>query len=324
MDESIKFTIIIPVFNTQKYLYQCIESVVNQKYKNLEIIIINDGSTDGSEMVINSFLEKYPNITYVKQNNHGLAYTRNKGIGLATGDYIYFMDSDDYISLDLFYDLAQVINDNKYEAILFDAKSFFDTEFKNKKTNLTNYSRHNYGDYRRGIELFSAQMKNNEFYSSACLYVVRRDVFEKNNLKFIEGILHEDELFTVKLIISLGKVIHINKPYFKRRIRSGSIMTSGKLRGKFEGYFITLKELIEIYTNFNFMNKFDRLMFKKKIKDIYRQLIKLIHSDDTVITHNESKELKKIEKQFHYFGVSGFLFAYLKPVYDFLNKLQKR
>ena len=89
-------SVIIPIYNTQKYLKKCIDSVESQSYNNIEIILVNDGSTDSSEKIIQPYLQKYENIKYYKKENGGLSDARNYGIQKATGDYICFLDSENY------------------------------------------------------------------------------------------------------------------------------------------------------------------------------------------------------------------------------------
>ena len=96
-----KFSVIVPVYNTQEYLKRCIESVLNQTYKNYEIILINDGSTDNSLEILKKY-ESNSKVKIITQKNHGLSYTRNVGISHATGDYVILLDSDDFLEKDLF------------------------------------------------------------------------------------------------------------------------------------------------------------------------------------------------------------------------------
>ena len=107
-----KVTIIIPIYNVEKYIARCIDSILAQNYENLELILVNDGSTDGVETIINTYLEKYPNIIkYIKKENTGLSDTRNIGIQKSTGEYIMFVDSDDYVCDNYFSIIVQkVIN----------------------------------------------------------------------------------------------------------------------------------------------------------------------------------------------------------------------
>ena len=111
-------SVIIPIYNTQKYLKKCIDSVESQSYNNIEIILVNDGSTDSSEKIIQPYLQKYENIKYYKKENGGLSDARNYGIQKATGDYICFLDSDDYIDVNLFSKLQKYL-DLDYDMIKY-------------------------------------------------------------------------------------------------------------------------------------------------------------------------------------------------------------
>ena len=105
-----KISVIVPVYNTEKYIKKCLDSIINQTYSNIEIIIINDGSTDNSELIINEYLKEYPDkIKYYKKENGGLSDARNYGVTKATGDYICFVDSDDYIDINLFESLKMEV-----------------------------------------------------------------------------------------------------------------------------------------------------------------------------------------------------------------------
>ena len=104
-------SVIIPVYNVEKYIDECLKSVVSQTYKNIEVIIINDGSTDKSEEIIRSYLDKYENITYIYQQNKGVSEARNLGLKNATGDYVLFVDSDDYIHKSM---IEKMYNNAKY------------------------------------------------------------------------------------------------------------------------------------------------------------------------------------------------------------------
>ena len=108
-----KISVIVPIYNVEKYIKRCLDSILMQKYQNLELILINDGSTDNVEEIIKTYIEKYPNIIkYIKKENTGLSDTRNTGMEIATGDYIMFVDSDDYISQNLLNNLKPYMNKN--------------------------------------------------------------------------------------------------------------------------------------------------------------------------------------------------------------------
>ena len=119
MDKNLKISIIIPVYNSEKYIKKCIESIIKQTYQNFEIIVINDGSTDGSKAILDNLVKMYPEkIKHIEQSNVGVAKTRNKGIELATGDYIAFIDNDDFIDENYLEVLANNSKNGYYDIVM--------------------------------------------------------------------------------------------------------------------------------------------------------------------------------------------------------------
>lgn len=320
--DSISVSVIVPVYNTAEYLDECIRSLLIQGLKNYEIIIINDGSTDNSNDIIKKYLPNNPQIKYFLQENIGLGATRNRGVHLSSGKYIYFMDSDDYLEENALNNLFMLAEEKNLDAVFFNAKSFFDDDNNNKEI-LSDYYRKEYGFYKSGEDMMSDFLTNNDFKSSSCLYIVKKDILVSNNLKFIPGILHEDELHTVKLFLNIGKCEHVDNTYFHRRVRANSIMTSSKTKKRFEGYFTTFIILDKIYKNHVFSSPQNKSSFTIKLKDIFRHLYTLIHFDEGVVTKEEKDTLDLISKEYNYFGVSGYLFANNLKLYFLLRKLEK-
>ena len=112
-----KISIIIPVYNCEEYIKKCIDSIIEQTYKDFEVIIINDGSTDNTNYILNEY-KNYSNIIIINQNNHGVSYSRNVGLEKAKGNYICFIDGDDYIDKDYLSTLASHNNNDKYDWII--------------------------------------------------------------------------------------------------------------------------------------------------------------------------------------------------------------
>ena len=111
--QKYKFSIIIPVYNTEKYLEKCLDSIINQSYQNMEIIVVNDGSTDNSKDILFTYQNKYPKLINVYEKiNGGLSDARNYGVSKASGDYLLFVDSDDYIESDLLLNISKNIKDD--------------------------------------------------------------------------------------------------------------------------------------------------------------------------------------------------------------------
>ena len=108
----IKYSFIVPVYNTEKYLKKCLDSLVNQTYKDFEIIVVNDGSTDKSSNIISKYQKKYKNIIVIDKENEGLSMARNRGVQKSSGKYIIFVDSDDYVSNKLLEEVDKKIDDS--------------------------------------------------------------------------------------------------------------------------------------------------------------------------------------------------------------------
>ena len=126
MDCDVLVSIIIPVYNVEKYLEECLDSILKQTYKNIEVICVNDGSTDNSLNILEKYAVKDNRFIVLNQSNHGLSYSRNKGLKQARGKYIYYLDSDDYILPNTIKTLAENIEERDLEVLLFNANVFGD------------------------------------------------------------------------------------------------------------------------------------------------------------------------------------------------------
>ncbi|MFR1776844.1 MAG: glycosyltransferase family 2 protein [Clostridia bacterium] len=181
-----KISVIIPVYNTEKYLKRCFDSVIEQNYPNVELVIINDGSKDNSEIIIKEYKDKHPDlISYYKKDNTGVADTRNFGIEKATGDYIMFLDSDDYIDKALFKNLENYIN-NEVELIKFKLQRVDDS---GKTLEIVPGATF---ETKTGEEGFNDLYSTDVLLDSPCVYLIKKDIFVRNNLKFAVGTEHED------------------------------------------------------------------------------------------------------------------------------------
>ena len=120
-----KLSVIVPVYNSEKYLYECLESIVKQTYNNIEIIVVNDGSTDNSKVVIQEFLNKYDNIKFIDKSNQGVTLARLDGVKASSGDFIGFVDSDDYIHEDMYQVLMDNINNYDADVSACSVKRFY-------------------------------------------------------------------------------------------------------------------------------------------------------------------------------------------------------
>ncbi len=249
-----KVSVIIPVYNVEKYLAECLDSISDQTLKDIEIICVNDGSSDNSLNILKRYADIDKRIIVLSQENGGLSVARNTGINFAHGKYIYFCDSDDKLELTALEELYNRAEADKLDILYFDAEAFFENEeIENKLSSYkTYYQRKNkyIGTYR-GKELFNSFLKNHDFLPSACLSFSKKDFLLKNNLLFEPGILHEDNIWSFKCIILADRAGYLDKNLYHRRVRANSIVSQKITFEHVYGYFISAIKAIDFFKNIN-------------------------------------------------------------------------
>ncbi len=241
-------SVIVPIFNTEPYLRESLNSICHQTLKEIEIILVNDGSTDGSQEIIEEYAANDSRIITFYQPNQGLSVARNSGMRLAKGEYIYFMDSDDWLEHDAMDVCYQKAIHGNVDVVLFDALSFVDGVEKCSEEIQNDYDRRKLlqSDVNQAMsakQLFKQMIQSGAMRASACLNFIRRDLLVKNDLTFEEGLIHEDELFTPQLYALASTMMYIPRMFFHRRVRHGSIMTSVKIEKTLESLCHIISEL---------------------------------------------------------------------------------
>ena len=221
-------SIIIPVFNVDKYLSKCLDSILVDNHFDGELICVNDGSTDNSLQILKNYGERYNNLTIISQDNAGLGAARNTGIKYATGEYLMFIDSDDFLQLD---SLPLIVSSIDGEDILyFNAKYYTKSsyEFIPLLPQINKCS---------GMDYYEKVISHGNIATAicVCLGIYRKQFLLDNNLYMPTGIYHEDELFTPKALFFAQRVSTIPVTAYNYRIREGSIT-----------YYTTSKHLKDI------------------------------------------------------------------------------
>lgn len=240
------FSIIIPIYNTQEYLEKCIDSCLNQSFDKecYEIILINDGSTDSSQKIIDVYSQRYKNIRVSAQQNQGLSVARNNGIKIARGQYIWFVDSDDWIdhnSLDM---MHRVIAENNPDMVAFGAKNFIaGTMSRERPISFSGRSIYS------GVDL----LEKNTFQTCSTFYLYSRDFLNRNDLSFYPGIYHEDVEFVPRVLFQASSVYLLNQNLYCVNEREGSI-TRSYIPKKSDDLLIVANNLIEYFQNKNSIN----------------------------------------------------------------------
>lgn len=235
-------SVIIPVYNTAPYLRKTLCSITQQTLRNIEIIVIDDGSTDESLSIIREVAARDKRIKIFTQPNQGLSVTRNAGIEAAGGEFIYFMDSDDLLDADALEQCYLKCKKQGLDFVFFNAECFSDDtlELRDYQYQRTHKIEDKVWD---GKELLKLQDETWTYRSSACLTFTHAAFLKRHQITFYPHILHEDELYTALLYLNATRIGYIDKAFFKRRIRKHSITTNSFSRQNTEGYFITVDEL---------------------------------------------------------------------------------
>lgn len=217
-----KLSVIVPVYNVEKYLEKCLNSIINQTYKNLEIICIDDGSPDNSIKILEKYQLKDKRIRVIRQENKGLGATRNIGINVATGTYISFIDSDDWIELDMFEKCIEVFK--KYNVDLVDCSTYYDSTINSQK--VRDLRKLNYKNDYNGEEYFKLLVRNNLFSASSCNKVFKLKNIKRDNIYFPENKYNEDFYFVFVYLILSKKIGIVEAPMYHYLISRENSITN--------------------------------------------------------------------------------------------------
>ena len=223
MSDIIKFSIIVPVYNVEKYLNQCVDSVLGQSYKEFELILVNDGSSDGSSKICDSYEQADNRVRVIHKENGGLSSARNAGIILANGEYVIFLDSDDYWDdLGALNDIAAITDKTNVDVIIFGYKKRYDSTGKiDLPPGFPMLE-----DGKTKAEILSLLISHSIYKASACDKVVRRDLIIRNDLFFEEGVLSEDVEWCAVLAVHSENFALYKNAFYVYRQRVGSITKS--------------------------------------------------------------------------------------------------
>lgn len=270
-DGDVKVSVIIPVYNVEQYLKECVDSVAGNTFKDIEMICVNDGSTDNSAEILNQLAEGDSRIRIITKENGGLSSARNAGIKAAKGEYLYFIDSDDYIdprTLEYLYSEAKAAD---LDQLFFSARVFCEEGCEQPSSRMDYYERKtDYNGVMTGREFFIKMSENADFKPSACLQIIRRDFLIKNNLWFIEGLFYEDNPFTIQCLFHSKRVRFDNIDLYNRRMREKSIITSSAGLKSSYAYFLVLKAIERIAEENDFGS--DRDFYKALMIQLRRTL----------------------------------------------------
>ena len=267
----IKVSIIVPFYNVENYIEKCLQSLVNQTLEDIEILLVNDGSQDGTEVIAKQFVEKYPNkITYLEKENGGLSDARNYAIPYAKGEYIAFLDSDDYVETNMYEEMYN----------------------KAKKENLDYVECDFLWEYPDKILVSKGKQYNNIkemfMYTRVVAWnkLIKREIINNNNLEFPKGYRYEDVEFFYKLLPHIKSYGIVQKPFVHYIQRENSISNVQNTRTK--EIIDILEHVIKYYKEIDLFEQ-----YKEEIEYTYARYILCSSMLRMVMIENE-KERKEI------------------------------
>lgn len=308
-----KLSIIVPVYNTEKYLNKCIDSLLNQKLDDYEIIVVDDGSPDNSSEIIKEYEGKYPDlIKYIKKDNGGLSSARNEGLRHAQGDYIAFVDSDDYVTSDMYKDMYEEAVSKNLDIVACDCAFIYDNHTKIVSSDIPDFINTSEGIKKSMISIFPAAW--NKIY--------KKSLF-KHGIYFTEGIWFEDVDFLYRLYPFINSMGVVRKPYYQYLQREGAITSIFDER--LFHYIKICANIIDTYKQLNLYESYYRELQFVCSRYLYATFMKRAVCYKNKEKYNEAYEAarKFMKNNFHkpylnhYFYQCGIKGLYLL----FYNKL---
>lgn len=274
-----KVSIIIPIYNVKKYLEECLKSIENQTIgqKNIEVILINDGSTDGSIKIINKYKKLHSDWIVIDRENKGLSVSRNEGIELSTSEYIMFLDSDDYLTDNAIEEMYKIAIQENADVVIgrlngFDSKGeygYYSDKLINKERTFS---------FKKNKRILKS--------TSVCCKLYKKEIIE--NIRFIPKIKHEDNYFTLMIYSTANRITTIPKYYYYRRYREGerdSITQNLSID--------SFKDLIKNYSFFFSNNKGSNYIIKFSLRVFNNYIISKLKKEDKKVAQDMIKTYLK-------------------------------
>lgn len=308
-----KISVIVPIYNVEKYLVKCIDSLVNQTYHDLEIILVNDGSTDSSEDIIKQYAEKDNRILALNKNNGGLSDARNYGLKYATGDYCLFIDSDDYLALNALELCVNKINETGADIVCFDM--------------IYVYSDHTVFASGGDFNLISFKKNPNAILinNSACNKMFKRNLFEL--IEFPKGMWYED-LATIPIILSKANLIaKVNEGLYYYLQREQSIAHT--INEKVFDIYKAIKMVEDYFADISLKDEISKMYIEHglnlttlRIKDDADDIVKYLKLNNQYLDkyYSSWRKIKKFEgyslkKKIVFYLLQHDLFKLVKLIY---------
>ncbi|OWT33487.1 glycosyltransferase [Methanobrevibacter sp. 87.7] len=269
----VKVSVVIPVYNVEDFLGECLDSIINQTLNDIEIICVNDGSKDKSLEILNEYANKDNRITVISQKNGGHAAATNRGMELAKGKYLYLMDSDDILDLTALEKTYNLAEEKNADLVIFQAINYYMD--KDEYVKAENYSMNELADYV-GDKIFNYKDIKDFLFKIAVTpwsKLYNNEFVKKSGAKFPEGLIFDDNVFFFEVLFNAERIAFYREHLFKRRWYSSSSTTAGDKR--FADTIEINNLIIKVFIKYGLFDEFKEFLFNRKIKIVYMRFKKV-------------------------------------------------
>ncbi len=303
----VKVSVIVPVYNVYDYLSKCLDSLVNQTLREIEIIVVNDGSPDNSQKIIDKYAKNYPEkIKAYKKENGGLSDARNYGIKKATGEYIAFVDSDDYVDTGMYERMYDKAKSGNFDMVVCDLNYVYNDKIVRA-----------YSHVKHDTTNIKMTMLN--IYPAAWNKIFKRKFFE--NLEFKKKVWFEDVEFLYRILPKIKTIGVVNEPFYQYLQREGSITKKQDMR--IYNYIDNLNGLISYYKDNELYSQYQKELEYVYVRYMYATFIKQATNFDKEEYQKAVNEAKiNVKKNFSKYYKNSYFYRNIKGLYLlFFNKL---
>ncbi len=295
-----KVSVIVPVYNVEDYLDKCLDSLVHQTLDDLEIIVVNDGSPDHSEKIILKYVKEYSNIKYYVKENGGLSDARNYGLKYATGEYIAFLDSDDYVSLDMYEKMYAKAQENDFDMVVCDINYLYPDHVLRVDS---------------GIMSDTSDIKKSylTIHPAAWNKIFKKDLF-KHNVYFKKGVWFEDVEFIYRLLPYIKKIGVIHEAFNQYVQREGSITNT--VNRKIYDYIDNMNGVVAYYQENNIYHEYQKELEYVYVRYVYATFIKSAMKypyHDYLEAQDKARE--NVNKYFPHYRKNKYFYQSVKGIY---------
>ena len=301
----IKVSIIVPVYNVEEYLNKCLESLVNQTLKDIEIIVVNDGTKDNSQKIIDDYAKKYPKlIKSYKKENGGLSSARNYGLKYAKGEYIAFVDSDDYVEHDMYEKMYNKAKTNDFDIVACDLYYIY----SNKKENAYSQVKCDIMDKNR----IKKAMLN--IYPAAWNKIYKKELFN-NDIRFKEKVWFEDVEFLYRLFPYINSIGVVKEPLYNYLQRDGAITHTFDER--LFDYITNWNGIIDFYKNNNLYLEYKKELEYCYVRYLYATFVKraINFKNKDMYYKSVSLAIENVKSKFPKYRYNSYFYISIKGIY---------